>query len=547
VSITLVDGDGSSEGFDSTDVDGNYSVTPFGGSTRPYLVKVSAVDSCDTAGSAFRELAIGPFPDGSAGGNLILDVKSFCSGFQESGGPPPTAIIDPALARIVSLPGGVAYLNLRNIVGISATDIQFVLADGTPVGGRPDSTNVAITAPAADYDGPLLVGFTVEGQRYTRTIGTLTARKATAPVALPGPIDLQANVDVSGSMATTDPANVRRDAVNLLLDLARPADRVGATGFDNVFRPIFHSTVITGKAAVIRRLKSLAGAGIGNFGDTDYNFGLFEGYRALSSPGLDPNRQKAVIFLTDGAEPAPLVRLQSERSPVADLRSAARPAEHVRARRRRAPQAHRQRDRGPVPGHSERRPADGPLLPLLRWQHRAEDRALQGRPVPPRATARVRRAADEGARERHLFVSWGDAAAKFSATLRAPGGRAYSVPRFDEEAWWEGGQAQGPHLPPVPRNQPTEGALEDHGQAQGAQGRPARECARARDHDTMSRPRLGSRRKHHGQGHDGHAYTGGRTRDGGPLVPFGWSAQAANAAHVRCTRRSPPTRRSTVT
>jgi hypothetical protein len=432
VSITLVDGDGSSEGFDSTDADGNYSVTPFGGSTPPYLVKASAVDSCDTTGSAFRELAIGPFHDGSAAGNLILDVKSVCAGFQESGGPPPTAIIDPDLARIVSLPGGVAYLNLRNIVGISATDIQLVLADGTPVGGTLDSTNVAITAPAADYDGPLLVGFTVEGQRYTRTIGTLTARKATAPV-LPGPIDLQAIVDVSGSMATTDPVNVRRDAVNLLLDLARPGDRVGATGFDNVFRPIFDSTVIDGKAAQLNRLKARAGVRIGNFGGTDYNAGLFEGYRELTGPGVDPNRQKAVIFLTDGANGSTYENLH--------LRYAFNPSGRswpICAVQLGQP--------------STFAPADVALLKRIAsetgGQYLATQYAAQLTDLYFRCFGRstgqktvLFKAASYRSGQQHayaerltkglasatFFVSWGDAAAKFSATLRAPGGRAYSV------------------------------------------------------------------------------------------------------------------------
>lgn len=301
ISVSLTELSGGSAGSTSTDANGNYTIAT---NTRfdipPYNIKATASDDCDTTGTSSREATVGPAPDGAVGANIVLDVKSFCAGFQDSGGPEPSGIVDPVAARVQAFPGGVVYLNLREIIGFSATDIQVTIADGTAIGGTASSTNVAITAPTADYDGPLVVGFTKDGARISRMIGTLTSRKISV-TPLPGPIDIQAIVDVSGSMSGSDPNNIRRDAISLLLDLARPADRVGATGFDNEFRPIFDSTVITGQATVVNQLKAFTRARVGNFGGTNYNAGFDEAFNALTAPGVDPNRQKGIIFLTDGA------------------------------------------------------------------------------------------------------------------------------------------------------------------------------------------------------------------------------------------------------
>jgi hypothetical protein len=100
-------------------------------------------------------------------------------------------------------------------------------------------------------------------------------------------------------MSGTDPKYRRKDAVSLLLDLAAKGDKLGAVGFDDAYKPLFDLTTISGDA-VIKNLKSVAAAKIINGGGTNYNVAFDEGYKALTGPGVDPNRPKGAIFLTDG-------------------------------------------------------------------------------------------------------------------------------------------------------------------------------------------------------------------------------------------------------
>ena len=100
-------------------------------------------------------------------------------------------------------------------------------------------------------------------------------------------------------MSGTDPKFRRKDAVSLLLDLARTGDKVGAVGFDDQYQPIFDPTTISG-ASVIKTLKGKANAAIINRGGTNYNIGFDQAYKALTAPGVDQKRPKGAIFLTDG-------------------------------------------------------------------------------------------------------------------------------------------------------------------------------------------------------------------------------------------------------
>jgi len=115
-----------------------------------------------------------------------------------------------------------------------------------------------------------------------------------------GVSDLVAIVDISGSMGGTDPTFRRRDAVQLLIDLAGQGDRVAGAGFDDQFSEIFPRTTIAGQASK-NALKRLARRNIINRGGTDYNDGISKGFDALAAEPLNPQVPKAAIFLTDGA------------------------------------------------------------------------------------------------------------------------------------------------------------------------------------------------------------------------------------------------------
>ncbi|MDX6647281.1 MAG: hypothetical protein QOK40_3008 [Miltoncostaeaceae bacterium] len=288
-----------------TNAVGVYTIPTSGltGSTPPYTLKTSKYDNCPERpyAEANREATAGPVNDGAPGvpsvANLALDIFDVCAGSQGSGAEP-TGIVDAVARRTVVPPGGIVYL--RVLAHSSAVNFQVQLADGTPIGGSASDTTILISAPAAGYDGPLNLVYTVDGVPVSRGLGTLTSRAIAPPVPLPGPIDIEAIVDVSGSMSGTDPKFVRKDAVNLLAELVRPADRLGAVGFDDDYQPIFDSTIITGAASVVNALKAAANKGIINSGSTNYNVGMDKAYEALTGAGVDPNRQKAVIFLTDG-------------------------------------------------------------------------------------------------------------------------------------------------------------------------------------------------------------------------------------------------------
>lgn len=268
------------------------------GDPPPYTAKVSAFDDCRTfPDTGTREAQVAGIADGGTA-TLTLDILTYCAGSTPTGQPEATGIVDSAAQRILVPPGGVVDLDL--LLPFSVVN-PTVLAGGTPIGTAPSGENVRITAPAAGYDGPLQLTFTYDGQAGSYALGTLVSRAIAPPIPLPGPIDLEAIVDVSGSMGGTDPKYIRKDAMRLLVDLARVGDKLGAVGFDSQFQQIFDLTSITGSTAVANQLKGLANSRIKNLGGTNYNAGMDKAYEALTvTPGVDPQRQKGVIFLTDG-------------------------------------------------------------------------------------------------------------------------------------------------------------------------------------------------------------------------------------------------------
>ena len=300
VSVTARDaGGGFADSVDS-DVNGDFRITTagLGSSTPPFTLNATYFDSCQPSGSTSLAFASGPIADGAVQ-NVVLNALAFCSSsFISSTLAPATGNAWPELGKVLSPPGGITYL--RVLAPSSATGLSTSLADGTVVGTSEDRSTVPVTAPAAAYSGPLNLTYTFGGAAVTRQIGTLESGKVVNPNPPSGVTDLSAIVDISGSMSGNDPTFRRRDAVQLLIDLAGQGDRVVGTAFDDEASEIFPRTTIAGEASK-GPLKRLARQRIINSGGTDYNDGLAAGFNALAAEPLNPQVPKAAIFLTDGA------------------------------------------------------------------------------------------------------------------------------------------------------------------------------------------------------------------------------------------------------
>ncbi len=304
VSVQLTDSAGKGVDYESTDAAGNWS-TPtsyLSGYTPPFTASATTYDSCVTTGDSSRTGTATAAGDGAAA-NIQLDVMEFCNGASYSG-PEGSAYIDAPDRQILSPPGGSAVLKLLAPGG--GSNFTVTLQDGTPIGtSASDATAVPVTFPNAAYNGPFLVQYTSgDGKTpVSYTAGTLTLAQAGPPAPATGNVDLEAIVDISGSMAGTDPKFRRKDALQLLLDLAKPGDKLGAVGFDDQYQPIFDPTTISG-ASVIKNLKKVSNTQIIDRGGTDYNIGFDQAYKALTGPSIDPKRPKGAIFLTDGGHNA---------------------------------------------------------------------------------------------------------------------------------------------------------------------------------------------------------------------------------------------------
>lgn len=297
VSIRATEADGSSAGFATTTGAGTYTIDTTG-DTAPFTVSASYRDPCRPYTDPELTAASGPLADGAVQ-NLAIDARSFCAApFAPSGQPEATGNVWTERGQVLAFPGGLTYLRVQ--APYSATGFQVTLADGTVVGSGASASLVTVTAPAAGYNGPLNVSYTDGGAPVSRSLGTLVSARVTPPTPPVGVSDLAAVVDVSGSMSGNDPTNRRRDAVNLLVDLAGQGDRLVGVGFDSSYREIFPRTTIAG-ASTKSVLKAAAKKNIGNFGGTDYNIGLGTAFAALSADPLNPTVPKSAIFLTDGA------------------------------------------------------------------------------------------------------------------------------------------------------------------------------------------------------------------------------------------------------
>lgn len=299
VSIRVTEPDGTLADFETTDVNGTYRVTnaDLSGDTAPFTISASFFDSCKASGSTELTAATPPVANNTTQ-NLTLDAATFCDAiFAPTGSPEATGNVWTERAQVLAGPGGIAYL--RVLAPFDASGFTFTL-NGAAAGGGTDRTALSLTAPATAYNGPITLNYTVGGVAVSRNIGTLISGPVGTPAKPTGVSDLAAIVDVSGSMGGNDPSNRRRDAVNLLIDLAGQGDRLVGTGFDQDFREIFPRTTIAGNSTK-SSLKSAARKKIGNFGGTNYNAAFASAFTSLAADPLSPEVPKSAIFLTDGA------------------------------------------------------------------------------------------------------------------------------------------------------------------------------------------------------------------------------------------------------
>jgi hypothetical protein len=298
VSVSSTEGDGSAGPSATTDANGAFTLRTFSFTVFPLTATASITDSCrDFASARLTSAPAGGLANGAAQ-NLVLDPYLFCNASAPAGAPDPTGNAWPERGQVLSGPGGVTYL--RVLASFGAPSYALTLADGSVVGSGTSPSSVSLTAPAANYTGPLNLVYTDDGIAVNRTIATLVSGKVVNAKPPAGAFDLAAIVDVSGSMSGADPTFRRKDAVQLLVDLAGQGDRLVGTGFDDEFVELFPRTTIAGAAAK-SSLKRLARTRIVNRGGTDYTVGFLNAFNSLSADPLNPQVPKGAIFLTDGA------------------------------------------------------------------------------------------------------------------------------------------------------------------------------------------------------------------------------------------------------
>ncbi|MGD9696403.1 MAG: VWA domain-containing protein [Thermoleophilia bacterium] len=298
--VKVTSANGASATSTYADAAGAFKVTTssLSGDPSPYTLTATYTDSCRPSGSTSLSAALPGVTDGATP-SITLDAMSFCaSRYVSLGATQPTGNAWPERGQVLSPAGGLTYIKV--LAGSSQKGMTLTLADGTQVGAGDDSDQIGVTAPAAAYNGPLILNYTAGAAQVSKQIGTLVSGPPVKQPTPAGPFDLAAIVDVSGSMSGADPSNRRRDAVQLLVELAGNGDRLVGTGFDDSYREIFPRTTVT-SPAVKKGLKALAAKNIGNFGGTDYDIGFGNAFDAVSADPLTPTTPKGAIFLTDGA------------------------------------------------------------------------------------------------------------------------------------------------------------------------------------------------------------------------------------------------------
>ena len=298
VRVSSTEGDGTTGPSGFTNVNGAFTLRTFSSTALPLVATAGMTDSCRPFGSSqLASAPSGPLADGAVH-NFVLDPYLFCAGSAPSGAPEATGNAWPERGQVLSVRGGVTYL--RVLADSADAGYTLTLADGSPVGGGTSASSLALTAPAADYTGPLNVLYASGGVTVSRTIATLVSGRVAKPARPSGAFDLAAIVDVSGSMSGADPGFRRKTAVQLLVDLAGQGDRLVGTGFDDEFVDIFPRTTVSGTSTK-NTLKRLARQRIVNKGGTDYTVGFANAFNALAADPLNPQVPKGAIFLTDGA------------------------------------------------------------------------------------------------------------------------------------------------------------------------------------------------------------------------------------------------------
>ncbi|HET6171756.1 MAG TPA: VWA domain-containing protein [Gaiellales bacterium] len=305
-SIGVVDAVGENTWHAASDTTGHFSLNLSTASPAaavfPVTLYISYSDRCAEGPRPALTMTI--TADGAVAPPVVFAVNPFCSLIGESFAFYPTdasAYADSAAGRIISPPGGVAYLHLQIPDRSSGIALSYA---GAVIGAYPNGAAARVTAPAATGSGPLSLAFTVDGVASTRPLGALTVTGGAPPLAAsPAGTDIELALDISGSMATSDPRYLRKAAVHDLVERAGPTDRLGAFAFDDQIDPLFDLQRVT--AANAASLATLGDRGVTERGGTDFSAAFAHAYDALTAPAVtDPARRKYVILLTDGSQSA---------------------------------------------------------------------------------------------------------------------------------------------------------------------------------------------------------------------------------------------------
>lgn len=105
-------------------------------------------------------------------------------------------------------------------------------------------------------------------------------------------------IDTSGSMAETDPGNLRKTAAEIFVDMLSPEDYVGIVSFSTDVKEMAPMQPV-GDANNKQTIKNALTPIVGANGNTNYQLALQKAEQQLDSY-TDQNIRKVIIFLTDG-------------------------------------------------------------------------------------------------------------------------------------------------------------------------------------------------------------------------------------------------------
>ena len=105
-------------------------------------------------------------------------------------------------------------------------------------------------------------------------------------------------IDTSGSMAETDPGNLRKTAADIFVDMLSPEDYVGIVSFSTDVTELAPMQPV-GDATNKQTIKETLAPIVSADGNTNYQLALQKAEQQLDS-FTDQNIRKVIIFLTDG-------------------------------------------------------------------------------------------------------------------------------------------------------------------------------------------------------------------------------------------------------